>query len=195
MRDSQRKRVYTAEREAFDGMRAFIDHGVRGEYVGRTRRDEFPHFGPGGHTGIHTPAGDVVWYRQKTVREWHPDALRTVAKCQALVDKVVGSRWWKSRSTVREVAVLTGQGARTARAAHYARGPVIKLPLWARTKPVILHELAHHLAGLDEKHGPVFAADYLALVQRWMGPKHIRRLSAAYKRNRVKHRRTSKEES
>ena len=43
---------------------------------------------------------------------------------------------------------------------------VIKLPRWARTRPIVLHECAHGLA--PDKHGPRFVATYLDLLERFM---------------------------
>jgi putative metallohydrolase (TIGR04338 family) len=43
----------------------------------------------------------------------------------------------------------------------------IKLPRWARTRPVVLHECAHGLA--DDKHGPRFVARYVDLLERFLG--------------------------
>ncbi len=195
MRDTQRQRVYDAEARAFAGQhRAFTDHGGRGEYVGRCRAGS-PAAGPGSYVGEYAPAGDIVWYRQRVTRKWHPGALRTIRDCQAFVDRVVGSRWWRARQGDRgigHVTVRDGRGrSRTACADYFVgTGRVIKLPLWGRTRPVILHELAHHLAGLEAKHGPDFARAYLDLVRRWIGRDAAARLRAEYRAGRVKVSRT-----
>lgn len=44
---------------------------------------------------------------------------------------------------------------------------VIKLPRWARTAPIVLHECAHGLA--PDRHGPRFVAAYVALLERFLG--------------------------
>lgn len=44
---------------------------------------------------------------------------------------------------------------------------VIKLPRWARTPPIVLHECAHGMA--DDQHGPGFVAVYVALLERFLG--------------------------
>lgn len=44
---------------------------------------------------------------------------------------------------------------------------VIKLPRWARTLPIVLHECAHGMA--DDQHGPAFVAVYVALLERFAG--------------------------
>ncbi len=50
---------------------------------------------------------------------------------------------------------------------------VFSFPRWARTKPVLLHELSHAASlqryGLVAAHGAEFAATYLRLVSRHLG--------------------------
>jgi hypothetical protein len=59
--------------------------------------------------------------------------------------------------------VTDGRGRRHACGSRQ----VIKLPRWARTRPVVLHECAHGLA--PDKHGPRFMGVYVALLERFMG--------------------------
>ena len=59
--------------------------------------------------------------------------------------------------------VTDGRGRRHASGSR----EVIKLPRWARTRPVVLHECAHGLA--RDKHGPEFVAVYLDLLERFLG--------------------------
>jgi hypothetical protein len=44
----------------------------------------------------------------------------------------------------------------------------ITLPRWARSRWVILHELAHRLTPRDEAHGPRFVGVLIGLVSRWL---------------------------
>lgn len=44
----------------------------------------------------------------------------------------------------------------------------ITLPRWARSRWVILHELAHRLTPRDEAHGPRFVGVLMGLVARWL---------------------------
>ncbi len=44
----------------------------------------------------------------------------------------------------------------------------ITLPRWARSRWVILHELAHRLTPGDEAHGPRFVGVLMGLVSRWL---------------------------
>ena len=63
--------------------------------------------------------------------------------------------------------VTDGRGAKIARGG--AR--FIKLPRWARTVPVILHETAHCIdaqRGISDKHGPVFVRLYIQLLATYL---------------------------
>ncbi len=85
--------------------------------------------------------------------------------CRALVeavyrwaepDRVGGIGWTPPR-------VTDGRGRRHACGSR----EVIKLPRWARTAPIVLHECAHGLA--PDGHGPRFVAAYVALLERFLG--------------------------
>lgn len=56
-----------------------------------------------------------------------------------------------------------GQRSALAHADHR-----ITLPRWARSRWVILHEMAHRLTPRDEAHGPRFVGVLMGLVARWM---------------------------
>ena len=103
--------------------------------------------------------------------------LKSVADCQRYVDRIVGSDWWSSRSAIRRVPVDDGRGRRGAWARWDGK---IVLPRWARTESTILHELAHHLAGLDANHGPKWRAAYVALTRRFGQPGSAERLIAGF---------------
>jgi hypothetical protein len=70
---------------------------------------------------------------------------------------------------------------------------VIKMPLWSRSKAVIIHEIAHHCS--DEAHGTrdvaahgwQFAATLLELVTHEMGADIGTELKASYKAKKVRH--------
>lgn len=59
--------------------------------------------------------------------------------------------------------VTDGRGRRHACGSR----TVIKLPRWARTPAIVLHECAHGMA--DDQHGPNFVAVYVALLERFAG--------------------------
>lgn len=62
------------------------------------------------------------------------------------------------------VAASWGQRRALAHADHK-----ISLPLWARQKPVVLHEIAHLLSPTDEAHGPRFVGLLVGLLARHAG--------------------------
>jgi putative metallohydrolase (TIGR04338 family) len=110
----------------------------------------------------------------------------TVDECQAYVDGVLASEWWRSRfPRVRAIRVTDGRGRRHAGA--FVESARIALPKWARTERVLLHEIAHHAAPrAAAAHGPEFARIYVELVREFRGEKPARRLLAALHAHRVR---------
>ncbi len=110
----------------------------------------------------------------------------TVEECQAYVDGVLASEWWRSRfPRVRAIRVTDGRGRRHAGA--FVESARIALPKWARTERVLLHEIAHHAAPrAAAAHGPEFARIYVELVREFRGEKPARRLLAALHAHRVR---------
>lgn len=88
---------------------------------------------------------------------------------------------------IQGLGVKDGRGRRTA----CASGSTIELPRWARTKPVILHELAHVLVGGGRGHNWPFNRAYIDLVNvflgREWGTKLERELKKAGCRTKPKH--------
>jgi putative metallohydrolase (TIGR04338 family) len=99
----------------------------------------------------------------------------SVESVQRYVDDVlalpaVAQRW-------PGVGRLTVRARRAATAAHYEHsetGGVIAVPAaasWALRELVVLHEVAHHLAGsVGPAHGPGFVATFCELATMIMGP-------------------------
>lgn len=102
----------------------------------------------------------------------------------AWVAEVVGSAWWQRRSLVRSVRVKDGRGRRSAA----AWSDTITVPAgWARSRSVVLHELAHVVTPNDvAPHGAVYAANLLALVRQFGEEGQHAALKAAFARYRVK---------
>jgi putative metallohydrolase (TIGR04338 family) len=100
-------------------------------------------------------------------RFYQPD-FATLEECEAFMNPI----WRKERGRVGlahqrapELARnLWGQQRATASSNH-----VLKLPKWARSRWVILHEMAHRLTPADEAHGPRFVGVLIGLVCRWIG--------------------------
>jgi len=106
-------------------------------------------------------------------------------ECQRLLDQI-------GAGLPEQINIKDGRGCRRARArtTWYGMEPVIVLPKWARTKTVVCHEAAHIMAGLSNKHNQNFAATFLDLIKRYVGPLEAEILKQAYKECRVKFRRS-----
>lgn len=109
----------------------------------------------------------------------------TVEQVERFVEEV-----WNSRTVermrrsiwTRAPRVHDGRGHR--RAVSY--GGMIAIPLWARSRWVVLHELAHELTTQEPAHGPHFVANYLTLVERFLGFEARERLGAEMRKRNVK---------
>lgn len=108
----------------------------------------------------------------------------SVAECQARVDSVLRTAWWKNRSGIRDITVRSSHGL-TARAKFEPyNGHVITMGPEMRKQWVIMHELAHHLNPTNYNHGPDFCADYVSLVKRFLGEREgiwLRKQMVAHK--------------
>ncbi len=98
-----------------------------------------------------------------------------VAAVQRYVDAVLALDWVRRRApeaAACPVLVRARRGA--ARAEYDVARQTIAVPThrvggrWAMRELVVLHELAHHLAG-GTAHGPAFAATMLELVEGLIG--------------------------
>ena len=87
-----------------------------------------------------------------------PTPLSLLA-CRELVATVFADRLGAGVPAPR---VEDGRGRRHAAGSR----EVIKLPRWARTRPIVLHECAHGLAA--DGHGPDFARVYIDLLADFM---------------------------
>lgn len=96
----------------------------------------------------------------------HPE-FATLTEC----DQWAAPVWRKERGRVGLARVAApaierpSWGQRSALAHEDHR---ITLPRWARSRWVILHEMAHRLTPRDEAHGPRFVGVLIGLVCRWL---------------------------
>lgn len=93
---------------------------------------------------------------------------RTPLDLESCRSLVAAAYRWHERPDPRDPAwappvVTDGRGRRHACGSR----AVIKLPRWARTTAVVLHECAHGMA--PDQHGPLFVACYVALLERFAG--------------------------
>jgi putative metallohydrolase (TIGR04338 family) len=108
----------------------------------------------------------------------------SVASVQRYVDDVLALP--PVRQQWPEVSPLKVRARRAATAAHYENCDgtgVIAVPDrdtadWAMRELVVLHEVAHHLCGVEPAHGPEFVATICTLAELVMGPElgHVLRV-------------------
>jgi len=115
-----------------------------------------------------------------------------VGQMQRYVNKIVRSRWFKSRWP-HLVSISVGDGRSRRRGSGFYRGGgcgEIRMPVWTRYEYYILHEIAHVIQRYQYPssitHGPEFCSIYLALVSRWMGKWYGATLRGAFRRYHVK---------
>ncbi len=99
----------------------------------------------------------------------------TIAECQKFVDRVLRRKSIIKVYGYRSLVVVAGRGG--GRAFGYR---AISLGVWARQPVVILHEIAHHLAGFNAQHGPEFATVMLKLVRTVLGKEDYEKLLGSY---------------
>jgi putative metallohydrolase (TIGR04338 family) len=116
----------------------------------------------------------------------------TVGECQAYVDRVLARKRLQRRypRLPKTIVVHNGGGNRRATALEQHGQLVIKLPKWARSEMVILHEIAHHVArtsdGQHWAHNWKFCAVYLTLIREMMGTGPERELRQQFRSRRVR---------
>ena len=96
-----------------------------------------------------------------------------IEACQAYVDAIVSRKWFIARwGPGWTIAVVQKSGGSAYGGNRGWRRGRMTLPVFARSEPVILHELAHCLTNHDTKiahHGPEWAGVYLELVRYAVG--------------------------
>lgn len=127
-------------------------------------------------------------FQRRRVYAWEAAVLRpeagpflSLAACAELIEAAY--RWHErpaaGDSAWRPPRLGDGRGRRHACGSR----EVIKLPRWARTRIIVLHECAHGMSA--DGHGPAFVAAYVALLCAFAG--HDRAaLVASLRRHGVK---------
>ena len=116
-----------------------------------------------------------------------PD-LRSMKDLAEFVNgRIVGSSYWRrSHPKVKAVIVADGRGRSAAGGSYYRRR--ITMPLWSRSRLIVCHELAHVVTDPEEPaHGWAFCAEYLRLVERFIGRAEAEELRASFKAHGVKY--------
>lgn len=113
-----------------------------------------------------------------------PPDFKTVDQCQAFADSVMANRWVRARWK-QSVTVKDGRGRSSASGGTSGR---LNLPLWSRSRYVILHEMAHVLTPYQyAAHGPEYAGVLLSLIHHILGAEQAAKLRASFKENRVRY--------
>lgn len=117
--------------------------------------------------------------------------LETVPEIQAWINKLTKYRWFIRRWGKRTIIVEDGRGKRWARGG----GSRIWLPRWARTKTVILHELAHCLSSSwnGGSHGWQFCMNFRLLVRFAISKEAEQVLVQSFKASRVRYKKPRKQ--
>lgn len=129
----------------------------------------------------------------------------SIEQCQALVDKILGSAYVQRKYGWRKGTIpvhATHGGGRADYSGGYHRDRVtgevewrgrhIRLGVWARQPFIVIHEVAHHLAGYGHGHDWRFAEVTLDLTRHFLGAEAGAQLKAAYKAGRVRFRKPVK---
>lgn len=126
-------------------------------------------------------------YRAERILQDHKSSMKpmTITECQKFVNRVLARQLIIKNYGKRYIAVERGKGGGRASGTYYS-GRVITLGVWARQPVVILHEIAHHLAGLDAEHGPHYTAVMLKLVRAVLGKEAHEKLLGSYAYHRVR---------
>lgn len=118
----------------------------------------------------------------------------TLPAVKRFVHGVLAEPWFEQEfGTLPEVRIKDGRGTRHAYSAYdpKRRSVLFSFPRWARSTPVLLHEIGHAASlrrhGLIAAHGPEFAAVYLHLIKHHLGADAHARLSEAFAKHRVRH--------
>ena len=118
--------------------------------------------------------------------------LETLPAVRAFVDEMLADpRFQAVYGRFPSVRLKDGRGTRHAYAAYdrKTRAVLFSFPRWSRTRPIVVHELAHvaslYRHGRIAPHGPEFAAVYVDLVERHLGRTAGARLQGMFREHRV----------
>lgn len=121
----------------------------------------------------------------QTIARMIPESKMNLEEVLLFVTKVTSSEWWLRRSPVPVIKIRDGRGDK--RALSYQSDGVIILPKWARTRPIILHELAHVLTNNEcEPHGSEFAANVMDLYKKFLGKRWALVLADRFRANKIR---------
>jgi hypothetical protein len=108
------------------------------------------------------------------------EPLASAQEAESFVYSITESGWWVARSGFgAERPRVTHSNRSTASARSHERS--IKLAgRWSWSPLVLVHELAHLLAPVDEHHGPVFTALHILLTREFVDASLADQLRESY---------------
>lgn len=109
------------------------------------------------------------------------DDLRSIEACRSHIAAILADPWTVS-TFGKQITPNVTDGRGCSMASYEHSGHRIRLPIWARNRYVILHELAHALGAKDnDGHGSQFKQRLLKLVAHFIGRAEADALHAAYR--------------
>lgn len=128
-----------------------------------------------------------VYDSERAIEAWDKERIEDIHALTKYVNKITRSAWYRRRFTRwATIRVLDGRGRRAA--CGSSQSGYIKMPVWARTKLVTLHELSHVVQPYASAwHGREFCKIYLAFVKKWMGKEVYEALKQSFKDHNVKY--------
>jgi putative metallohydrolase (TIGR04338 family) len=136
-----------------------------------------------------------VYAAERSIEAWTNQGDMTLDEIRAWLTKIFASAWFKKHYPKAKVWELKdGRGRRMA-GGHGTRihnECSLTLPRWARSRAVVLHELAHGLVDLHAPvdhaaHGWEFCEIFLDLVRHFLGRQAYEDLRSAFKEHRVRY--------
>jgi putative metallohydrolase (TIGR04338 family) len=114
----------------------------------------------------------------------------TVPEMQALIDKWCSSAVLQRKYPRAAMVPLVTDGRGRRKGGYRSSTCELRMPRFARTKPYLLHELAHHLTHHPARacHGWEYAECMLYLVRVFISRSASETLATTYRAHKVKHR-------
>jgi putative metallohydrolase (TIGR04338 family) len=133
-----------------------------------------------------------VYKAEDSLPEMAESSFTSDAQVEKYARRVVGSRFVQKHWPKYRGSALVVRFRRAQSSTAYPGRNLLAFSRNHRSRLVVLHEVAHLLAPLGEKHGPGFVSIYLRLVRRFIGIETYKRLKDAFLKHKVKTRVTTK---
>lgn len=112
----------------------------------------------------------------------------TLEEAQQLVDKICQSKVLAKKFGKMTIKVVPhrGRGGVAKYETAWGGQRQIALGQFALSKLIVIHEVAHHMAGFQAQHGWKFARTYLDIVRNQMGQDAEKALRYSFREHKVK---------